>query len=120
VVDRLLDADATIASVQSIGGQERAEYIRCVLANFRQVHNPQSAVVRIGIDGKKGTNPNYKIEFYGLDGVLAEKIFHGQGRHKEMTHLEASHLRLTHWSSKVMTYVEVQNLLGAARKIARG
>jgi hypothetical protein len=114
--------DATLADLTGPAAK-REEYVRRVLGNLYAVKsNREQVVMRIGVAGR-GIAPHYKLEapvdilFNGhVVGATREafRIFHGTN-HKEMTAFDVQDVRDEHWSSKVMTFVEVEQLFGNLR-----
>ncbi len=103
-----LEPDATIADLVTTL-QEPEEYVRVVLGNMhacKQKH--KDAIVRIGITGQ-GRMPFHKIT-YVENG--SEKLFGAFDGRNAFTDVQ---IHTDTWSSKSMTYLEVQNLLGSLR-----
>lgn len=101
----------------------RTEYVRNVLANFHALGpGHASFVVRIGVAGT-GHSPHYKFEAAVPVTMNGEpigvsqdtfEIYHG-ANHKKMTAFDLEHIRDEHWSTKTMTFAEVQAHLGELR-----
>lgn len=110
--------DATLLGLTGKRDQ-REEYVRRVLANFYKLGPGKDAfLLRIGTQGK-GHSPHYKLECPVVDKVQGGPegasqqtfvIYNGLN-HEEMTAFEIRDTRDEHWSSKTMTFSEVESYL---------
>jgi hypothetical protein len=96
--------------------EQREEYVRKLWGNFhKQSPNPANFVLRIGVQGK-GHSPHYRFEAavpVMLDGRAAGYsqdtfIIYNGLNHNEMTAFEIADARDQNWSSRTMTFSEVQ------------
>ena len=124
---RAISNDAIISDiVPTLDNAE--EYVRRVFENmveYRKTHG--TAFVRVGTTGR-GIAPHYRVqkehsatkEFVGytLDDASGYFMaFHGRN-HKQLE-WGARELRTEHWSSRAMSYDEVQTLLGKLRNFKK-
>jgi hypothetical protein len=113
--------DATIVDIVT-SLKNPAGYVRGVLANMADYRKEQgTAVVRIGTTGQ-GVVPHYRIqrehstvgELVGFDDEAGYFMaFHGSNH--ERLEWGSAQLRGEHWSTRALTFEEVQALLGKLR-----
>ena len=119
--------DATLSDIVSSLDNAK-EYVRRVfgrMVEYRKDHG--SAVLRLGTTGR-GIAPHYRVqkehsktgEFLGY--ILEDQpgyftAFHGRS-HKKLE-WGAQELHTEHWSTRAMTFDEVQSLLGTLRQVDR-
>ncbi|MEP9376044.1 hypothetical protein ABLE91_04970 [Aquabacter sp. CN5-332] len=103
--------------------EQREEYVRALILNFYKLGpNRAGFVVRIGAQGK-GHSPHYRFE-------TAVPVMHGDQpagfsqdtfiiynglNHEEMTAFEIQDTNDQNWSSKTMTFAEVESHFGDLR-----
>jgi hypothetical protein len=96
------------------------------MVDYAKVHG--AAVLRLGTTGR-GIAPHYRVQKeHSAIGDLVGHLdsdesgyftaFHGR-THKQLD-WGAHELRTEHWSTRAMTYEEVQSLLGDLRRFKKG
>ncbi|MDW9358925.1 hypothetical protein [Sinorhizobium meliloti] len=113
-----LPADCTLWSLKG-NLKDPKEFVRQVLGNM--TGHQRDCQIRLALDCP-ALYPDYQVEFFIYDDVEGEEIafaqtaavFKGRG-HREVTY-DGTELNRP-WSSKTMTFLEVQQLLGELRGI---
>ncbi len=123
-MEQHLSPDATIADITHLLA-DAEEYVRRVMGNMVSgPYDRDRAVVKIGVSGG-GTAPNYRIEYPADDQpdmvvlghtfiVQPADTYSGRS-HKELSHLDDLYRRDEHWSTRTMSFADLQNLIGSLR-----
>jgi hypothetical protein len=99
-----------------------AEYVRQIIGNFvGGQYDRGKAVIRIGVAGI-GVAPNYKIEYptdLDIGGgapvtLRAAQVYHGRN-HKEIKAFANADTRDEHWSTRAMSYADLEDLFRELR-----
>jgi hypothetical protein len=124
---KIIPKDAILSDITNSLDQPK-EYVRHVFGNMVDFHKAHgAAVVRLGTTGR-GVAPHYRVQkSHGSGEILGHldktiepeyfTAFHGRS-HKQLE-WGARELRGEHWSTRAMTYEEVQFLLGELRKFRK-